>query len=249
MSKTFKSSLRGWLDRHLPTLSFAARVAGSGRFEVVPPRVIYASGPLHEKVKQRFAGRRGIFFEVGANNGIEASNTAYLEKYCGWTGILVEATPHKFVECVGNRPRSSVVHAALVPFDYDRPFLEIIYSNLMSITPLSEISAEDHVAAGTDHLGSEQKLSGTTFFAPARTVDSILAERGYPQIDFFSLDVEGAELQVLRGIDFEKSRPGAFLIEARDPEAISRFMDDKGYRMAERWSHHDYLFVDEKAGP
>ena len=239
-----KASLREKLEHHVPTLYQALRVIGRGRFEIFPPRAIFASGSLHEKLKSRFAGGPGIFFEVGANNGIEASNTAYLEKYCDWRGILVEATPHKYVECVRNRPNSVVVHAALTPFDYCERYVEILYSNLMSVTRLSEISIESHIAMGSEFLAGETALSGSVFLAPARTTDSILAENGYPMIDLFSLDVEGAELQVLKGIDFSKSRPRNFVIEARDPDVIGHFLQDKGYGMTEKLSHHDYLFSD-----
>lgn len=247
--KRLKGLVRRTLEKHLPTTLDAMRIIAGRRFEFLPPRITFASGPLHARIKARFAGRPGTFFEVGANNGVEASNTAYLERYCGWRGILVEATPHKFVECVRNRRRADVIHAALTPKAFDAAFIEITYSNLMSITALSEISIDTHVAAGAGFLGTESRLSGTKFLAPARTVDAILAERGYPEIDFFSLDVEGAELQVLKGIDFSRSRPRHFLIEARDPAVIGAFMTQHGYRMAEQLSHHDYLFVDERAQP
>jgi hypothetical protein len=40
--------------------------------------------------------RGGFFIEAGAHNGVEASNTLYLEKKLGWTGILVEPNPQTF---------------------------------------------------------------------------------------------------------------------------------------------------------
>src|SRR5262245_33548785 len=70
--------------------------------EARPPfRRKFAMGELHEAIKREFGHRRGgVFFEAGANNGTLFSNTAYLERYCNWSGLLVEAVPHKFVECV-----------------------------------------------------------------------------------------------------------------------------------------------------
>jgi hypothetical protein len=55
-------------------------------FEVYPPRLIYAQPKLHGEIKKLFGGTRGLFFEVGANDGLSQSNTAYLEKYQGWRG-------------------------------------------------------------------------------------------------------------------------------------------------------------------
>ncbi len=38
----------------------------------------------------------GFFIEAGAHNGHDISNTLYLEKTLGWTGILVEPNPDTF---------------------------------------------------------------------------------------------------------------------------------------------------------
>lgn len=245
-AKSGAFSLRAAFKRHFPTLWSAVRIIARGRFELFPPRETFALGDLHQKIKARFGKKSGFFFEVGANNGLDQSNTAYLQRYCGWTGILVEAVPHKFVECVENRPGAIVIHAALTPFGYAPAFVEIAYSNLMSISSLSAEDAAGHVAKGESFMGREHGISGTVFLAPARTVDSVLAEQGYPAIDLFSLDVEGAEMQVLQGIDFTKSRPRAFLIEVRDLDQISRFMESKGYRLDTQFSFQDYLFVDKE---
>ena len=48
---------------------------------------------------------------------------------------------------------------------------------------------------------------------PVRTLDSILAEVGFARVDFLSVDVEGAELAVLRGLSIERYRPRLILIE------------------------------------
>ena len=40
--------------------------------------------------------RDGFFIEAGAHDGVEASNTLYLEKKMGWRGLLVEPNPDTF---------------------------------------------------------------------------------------------------------------------------------------------------------
>jgi hypothetical protein len=47
----------------------------------------------------------------------------------------------------------------------------------------------------------------------ARTLTSVLEEAGTTSIDFLSLDVEGFEPQVLRGLDFDRFQPEWILIE------------------------------------
>ena len=49
---------------------------------------------------------------------------------------------------------------------------------------------------------------------PVRTLDSILEEAGaHPGFDFLSIDVEGHEIEVLRGFDIARWRPRLILLE------------------------------------
>ena len=61
-------------------------------------------------------------------------------------------------------------------------------------------------------------------------------------IDFLSLDVEGAEIEVLKGIDFKKYRFKYILVESRNIENICKFLNLQNYEVIEKLSHHDYLF-------
>lgn len=242
------ANLASFLHRNFPYAFDALRVVRNGRFELAPPRITYALPALHREIKARFAGRPGVFFEVGANDGLTQSNSAYLEKYCGWKGILVEAVPHKYVECRANRPRAFVAHAALVPPDYPKDYVEIRYANLMSMSNMpGEIDAAEHMAEGARMLTVDRELSGDVFLAPARTASAIIDASPYREIDLFSLDVEGVELSVLQGIDFTRHRPKRFLIEVRDLDSIGGFLASVGYEREAQLSFHDHLFRDTRA--
>jgi len=65
------------------------------------------------------------------------------------------------------------------------------------------------------------------------------------QIDFFSLDVEGFELNVLKGLNFYKYRPKFMLIEClneRNKDEIQSYLSNYSYRCIDKLSHRDYLF-------
>src|ERR1700712_4764092 len=47
--------------------------------------------------------RDAYFIEAGALEGLEASNTAMLEKTLGWRGIAVEANPTYYPKVCANR--------------------------------------------------------------------------------------------------------------------------------------------------
>jgi FkbM family methyltransferase len=188
--------------------------------------------------------RSGFFLEAGANDGLLFSNTAYLERYCGWTGILVEAIPHKFVECVRNRPGSIVEHGALVSSGFQADFVEMRYENLMSFAPgIADIDAIEQVHHGGKHLlGSERKLSDCRFLAPAVTLAGILHKHQVRSIDFMVLDLEGAELEALKGLDFSACRVDRILIEARNIQAVAEFLAAHETYACTRLTELDYLF-------
>jgi hypothetical protein len=54
--------------------------------------------------------------------------------------------------------------------------------------------------------------------------------------------VEGGEIEVLKGIDFEKNKFRYLLIETRSIEKVTRFLESKNMILDSQLSHHDYFF-------
>lgn len=200
---------------------------------------------LDKKIAEHLDYTNGFFVELGANDGVSQSNTLYFEKYKGWTGILIEPTPHNYLKCLANRSAANHFFCnACVSFDYREKFVEIAFANLMSSPIGLESDIADplgHAKAGEHFLNPTDKVF--TFGAVARTLHQILIDSGAPsQMDLLSLDVEGAEIEVLKGIDHESFRFRYMCIESRDIEKMTRYLSDHGYHMVEKLSGHDYLF-------
>ncbi len=135
---------------------------------------------------------------------------------------------------------------ACVSFDYKDRFVEIAFSNLMS-SPIgleSDISDPmSHAESGIHFLEFTDKVF--IFGSIAKTLTDILHAAKAPHyIDFLSLDVEGAEIEVLKGIDHTTYRFKYMCIECRDIAKLTDYLDPFGYKFKERLSVHDYLFVD-----
>lgn len=162
---------------------------------------------LTPKITARHVKR---LLEVGALDGIYASNTYYLEKMRGWSGVLIEPVPHFYRECIRRRKKSKVFNCALVPNDYCQPTVQMVFAGCKS--------------AISSDLESDG-LEGYEFEAPARTLSSVLEEAGAPKIDFFSLDVEGYEIQVLNGLDMARFHPCWILVECLTPESKEQMRD------------------------
>ena len=200
---------------------------------------------LDEKLEKYLNFNNGYFVELGANNGVHQSNTLYYEKYRGWSGVLVEPTLHNFLMCNQNRAkRTKTFCNACTSFEYKEKFVEIIYSNLMS-TPVgldSDIlDPLSHAAEGKQFLGEHE--DNVVFGALARPLNDILIEaKSPPKIDFLSLDVEGAEIEVLKGINHDEFRFSYMLIENRSVEKLSDYLESLDYGYVEKLSKWDYLF-------
>jgi FkbM family methyltransferase len=157
----------------------------------------------------------GFFVEAGANDGFEQSNTYWLERFRGWSGVLVEPIPELYREAVLERPRAHVFRCALVPSDYRDSTVKMHYGGLMSIVSGARGSdtADREYVKPAFTLGMEDEHEVDV---PARTLSSILDEVGVPEIDLLSLDVEGFEPDVLRGLDLERHAPRFVAVEVHE---------------------------------
>jgi FkbM family methyltransferase len=182
----------------------------------------------------------GVFVEAGANDGVNYSNTYFLERARRWTGVLVEGIPELAAACRRHRPRSTVVQCALVAPEDEGAEVTMHYSNLQSIVDGALPYA--HVEAGArsqDERPYEVKV-------PGRTLSSVLDEAGVRHVDLLVLDVEGYEAQVLRGLDLERHAPRFALIEVLDMDGgLSDVRSALGgrYEEIDRLTPHDLLFA------
>ena len=187
----------------------------------------------------------GYYVELGANNGLSFSNSLYFERYKGWTGLLIEPAPEHFKELMLNRAsKNHFSNVACVGFSYDQDLIALEYSDLMTTT----LGIESDILDPVIHAKDGSKFWGGDsfrFFAHAKTLSSILDDAGSPtSINFLSLDVEGVELEVLRGVDHSKYRFQYLCIESRSFETLNEYLDLNGYRYIKSLSPLDYLFKD-----
>jgi FkbM family methyltransferase len=184
----------------------------------------------------------GIYLEIGANDGLTQSNTWWLERSGGWRGILIEPALNKYLELVKNRSSLNFFAcAACVSRDFEGEYVEMMYADLMTTSESVElmgVANEEHHHDAMGHAPDQVK-----FFSPAKTISSIIDAAGLgSQIDFFSLDVEGAELEVLGGIDFDRHRVAKILVETRRVEAVTSMLSKLGYGEPQQLTVHDYLY-------
>jgi FkbM family methyltransferase len=187
---------------------------------------------MDKKLSRYLNFERGVYIEVGANDGLTQSNTYYLNKALGWKGILIEPVHPIYLQCKRNRAMDTVVNCALVaPEDEGKQFVMSVHEQggLMS-----KMTQQSNGFRNVD-------LPGQTVEVVGRTLTSVISDTEFTHIDFFSLDVEGYELHVLKGLDFELFAPTMILVESEQVEKVDEFLSIF-YDRIDQLSPHDYLY-------
>jgi FkbM family methyltransferase len=165
----------------------------------------------------------GFFVDVGAFDGISGSNTSYFEKQLQWKGIAFEPNPSAF-EVLRATRSCRLIQGCAYHQDGQVPFLALSErqgrKRARSRPPDSQLSMVFYSTHGgamlsgiPEHMDQLQwvqwirkpmKLNQTLGTVPCHRIDTVLNDSGVKIVDYLSIDVEGAELEVLRGIDFER---------------------------------------------
>ena len=163
----------------------------------------------------------GTFLEMGALDGLQYSNTYSLEHEFGWKGVLIEASPQHFRKLVKTRPGSIVINAAVC--DTKRT-VHYIQSGGPGVKGIREFMAPEFLKRwhGGPHLVETPIL--------CMPLSEILEAIPLRRFDFFSLDLEGAELAAISSVDFGKTSFSVLAVEADGLNHTKDFMVSKKLR-------------------
>jgi FkbM family methyltransferase len=163
----------------------------------------------------------GYFVEVGANDPKSHSQTWFLEDK-GWRGILVEPLSRFYAPLCAARPRSRVFQVACGAPGHP-PMAELFVGENSEHSSLRR----NAVDAGTAYVQTET--------VRLLTLDEVLAEAGNPRLDFASIDVEGLQLEVLKGFDLARHKPKLLLVEDHLLNwQTHRHLRGRGYELVKR---------------
>lgn len=163
--------------------------------------------------------------EVGAWDGLADSPTWELEKR-GWKVLCVEPNPG--LEATLKQNRRLVAMYACGENDSENQPFHVYHNNSASYSSLNPVT-KSQMWQPTPGAKWSIEMVGV------RRLTRLLEEAGFPRIDALSVDTEGTELDVLKGLDFDKYRPKRIVCEAwEDGLPIESHLADKGYRLVER---------------
>ena len=188
---------------------------GSPTLASVSKRISYSQNGEDVRIWHAFGPRAAssdrapfTYVDVGANEPWHYSVTAALYEL-GWRGLLVEADP-TFAQLLRDaRPEDSVVEAAAAAEEGALTFYRV------PGTGLGTLDAREAEVAQSRGFEVE------SVSVPARPLDSLVSEfqttSHVSDVHVMTIDVEGAESQVLSGMAFTSIRPWVLCIEAVDP--------------------------------
>lgn len=183
--------------------------------------------------------RDGVFVEIGAYDGVTFSNCMMLEETLGWRGLCIEPLPRQFEKLKAKR-RATCLNIALSDFEGEADFLDVDNPNVEKM--LSGLVKE--YDPRQKELLDQQRQKQSIIRVKVRPVQQVFADHGIGSIDYCSLDVEGAEMTILRAWDFEKNPVDVFSIENNHQDSEVRdFMAARGYDFVINFHGYDDLYV------
>lgn len=173
---------------------------------------------------------RGTYVDVGGGHPV-ADNVSFWFYLKGWRGLVVEPQEKLANAYAAIRPRDAVIaHLA------GRTSGEIDFHIVEGLHGLSSANIEN--AASAQQYGAAYK----TIRRRVRPLSDLIDDADLGAIQFLKIDVEGAEADVIAGLDLTRHRPEVILVEAVNPYA----KDDhwKPWDATLRQSGYDFVFFD-----
>lgn len=154
---------------------------------------------LEENVFRGF--KNGFFVDVGAHNGVSINNTLFFEKEHNWTGINFEPIKSVYDQLIQARPNCINYNLAIDENDGETTFI----LNKGATEVISGIQTH-YDSRHTNRLLYENGIyKSTTELIKVHTkrLETIFKENNIKNINYMSIDVEGAEFAVIKSINFE----------------------------------------------
>ena len=146
--------------------------------------------------------KNGFYVDVGAHDGVSINNTLYFEKNNNWTGINIEPIKIVFDRLVSNRHTNINYNCAVCNQDGETDFLcNTGYTEMIS--GIKDTFDTRHL----ERLESENRGYGSTteiIKVNTKKLETIFDENNVSHVNYLSIDVEGAEFEVIKSINFDK---------------------------------------------
>ena len=168
-------------------------------------------------------GKGRVFVDIGARDGVVISNTYLLERQFGWRGLCIAPHPGLFKQLSKNR-LATAVNAAVADVSTAGEKLQFA---MWQEGALGHSGLVDVDYRNVDQLADHAHEIIEVSCYPLR---DILSRENIRRVDVLDIDVEGAELSVMRSIDFSACHFNIISVEGVSPE-IDKILVDNNFRL------------------
>ncbi|GMH38282.1 hypothetical protein BSKO_06166 [Bryopsis sp. KO-2023] len=157
----------------------------------------------------------GVFLELGALDGVWMSNTWWYEQCLGWNGVLIEGQPTAIEKLTKNRPNASVLGEAVCAEEGTIDFVGSDNGVAGDVSQMPDSFVQQFHRGWENGKDEVHKVK-------CGPLNKKLEKLGVKHIDFWTLDVEGAEWSVLNTFDWEAVSIHVLVIENDKDEAVEK---------------------------
>ncbi len=193
--------------------------------------------------------KKGFYIDIGCNHPVYNNNT-FIFYQKGWRGVNIDLDKSSIDLFNIYRKGDLNIHAALSSSNNSKKVFEF-----HAKSPLNTL-----VHKVADYQKAQVK---NTYEIKTQTLNQIINKNQLSQkINFLTIDVEGHELEVLKGFDINKYQPDAIIVEYLDlnlekleiqnlninnvlRSEIYEYLINQNYSLI-NWLHSDLIFVNNK---
>lgn len=173
-----------------------------------------------------------FYVDIGANDGIIASNTAHYDLNMGWSGICIEPHPRAFIELIKNRPNSTNLNICISD-QVGKVNFCVVNGYAEMLSGIENCYHPDHkkrIDAEIEKYGGNRE----TVKIDSKPLRQVLSENNVKKVDYLSIDTEGSELQIIQSIDFDLVDIRVISTENSSRTDIKGFLESKGFIFCEQ---------------
>ena len=184
-------------------------------------------------ILKKFLKKNGFYVDVGCYHPYEGSNTCLLYKK-GWRGINIDLNPYSIELFNFSRPNDVNLNFAVSSSSKKIKFYYRKEINMLNT--IIKKQAKNNFSNGY-----------CTAYIKSKKLNDIIKETVFfkKEIDFLNIDVEGADFEVIKSLDFKIYKPKFICIEMHNTDTksiknnvIYKFLINKNYYLLwkYRWS-------------
>lgn len=177
--------------------------------------------------------QKGFFMEIGADDGVDKSNTKFFEETLEWSGICIEPSPERFKLLETNRI-CICENVAISDNEGEVEFMDISGWG-KALSGIVDKYSGSHMNRIQNELKNPNNKGYNIVNVKTTTLNNLLEKHNVTDIDFCTVDTEGGEYDIIKNIDLVRFNIKIFIVENNyGDESVNNYLTSNGYEMIKK---------------